>query len=151
MFSPTQIHPSIRSPPMLTFLSTIKDGETMEIMATISTSPPKSARTIFFDTKVTPFPSTFTYNGGEVFSFSGDDDVYVYINRNLAIDLGGVHGPEQLSVNLDTLGLTIGQDYSLDVFQAERHTVGSTFRMDTTLQLVATPPDDSNNGRTFVF
>jgi fibro-slime domain-containing protein len=61
----------------------------------------------------------------------------VFINNHLAIDLGGIHVQESQSVNLDgqaaTLGLTKGSVYNLDVFNAERHTVQSNFRIDTTL------------------
>jgi fibro-slime domain-containing protein len=81
----------------------------------------------------TEIHTLFQYNGGEVFTFSGDDDVWVFVNKQLAIDIGGVHGPTQKSVNIDTLGLTIGQTYPLDVFHAERHTVDSNFRIDTTI------------------
>ncbi|MBL9104102.1 MAG: fibro-slime domain-containing protein [Myxococcales bacterium] len=81
----------------------------------------------------TEIHTQFQYNGGEVFTFSGDDDVWVFVNKQLAIDIGGVHGPAQKSVNIDTLGLTIGQIYPLDVFHAERHTVDSNFRIDTTI------------------
>jgi len=84
--------------------------------------------------------TSFTYQGGEHFTFIGDDDVYVFINSQKVIDLGGVHVAETLSVSLDTLGLTLGNNYPLDVFQAERHTTQSTFRMDTTIQLVNIPP-----------
>ena len=80
---------------------------------------------------------TFKYRGGEIFQFTGDDDVFVFINNKLALDLGGVHGPESLTVNFDTsaaaLGIVIGSVYKLDVFHAERHTVQSTFRMVTTI------------------
>jgi len=39
----------------------------------------------------------FIYKGGEVFTFVGDDDVFTFINKKLAIDLGGVHGAETMS------------------------------------------------------
>ncbi len=59
------------------------------------------------------------------------------INGHLAIDLGGVHGPIQGSVDLDAqaeaLGIEFGGVYDLYLFQAERNPVSSNFRIETSL------------------
>jgi fibro-slime domain-containing protein len=87
--------------------------------------------------------TTFGYQGGEVFSFIGDDDVLVFVATKLVVDLGGVHGAETKSIQLDTLktddaqatpvALVKGTTYPLDIFYNERHTVASHFRMDTSI------------------
>jgi fibro-slime domain-containing protein len=88
----------------------------------------------------TELHTQFKYAGGETFHFTGDDDVWVYINGKLAIDLGGVHGAEDAEVNLDAkaseLGIEKGKIYPLDLFQAERHTSESNFRVETNLDFV---------------
>merc|ERR1711953_1640144 len=68
-------------------------------------------------------------------SVSVDDDMWVFINGTLALDLGGVHTELAEKVELDHLGLTTGEPVSLDVFYAERHTVGAHFRIETTIRL----------------
>lgn len=80
-------------------------------------------------------------NTGQVFSFTGDDDVYVYIDNKLVIDLGGVHGAISQSIDLDRLNwLQTGQTYKLKFFFAERHRTQSNFRVDTTLRLRTVEP-----------
>lgn len=85
--------------------------------------------------------SEFTYQGGEDFTFAGDDDLWVFIDKQLVIDLGGVHFTQTASVDLDTLGLIVGNTYDFDLFFAERHTFFSTFRIDTSLALGVGVPE----------
>lgn len=82
--------------------------------------------------------TTFTYQGGEVFNFSGDDDVWVYINGSKVIELGGVHSRADANVSLEEvaeeIGLVIGETYALDFFFAERHTSQSNLIIETSIE-----------------
>lgn len=86
--------------------------------------------------------ATFGYNPGtgQSFTFAGDDDVWVFFDKKLGIDLGGVHGSASQTVYLDSLlsGYAAG-NYAFDFFFAERHTTGSNLVIETSLNLVTTP------------
>ncbi len=91
----------------------------------------------------TQIRTTFQYLGGESFTFRGDDDLWLFINGHLAIDLGGLHQRATATVDLDAqataLGLELGQTYPMDIFQAERHTDESNFRIETTIACFIVP------------
>jgi len=97
----------------------------------------------------------FIYQGGEEFEFRGDDDVWVFVNGQLVIDLGGIHNewiglvrlngsssqvcvPSERASDDDdptnncvprNIPLTVGNVYEIALFQAERHVTESNYKL----------------------
>lgn len=81
------------------------------------------------------------YEGGETLTVRGDDDIFVFLNRRLVIDLGGIHGTQEATVRFDDIaeefGLVPGNVYDFRLFFAERHVEGSNLAISTTAEFMA--------------
>jgi fibro-slime domain-containing protein len=79
----------------------------------------------------------FKYDASKTYQldFVGDDDVWVFINKKLALDIGGIHTPVADTITLNTAtaasqgGMKDGNVYEVAVFQAERQTTGSSYKL----------------------
>ncbi len=85
----------------------------------------------------TEINTSFVYRPGQTFTFAGDDDLWLFINDRLALDLGGLHQAVTGTVDMDAqaaeLGIEPGQRYKMDIFHAERHTTASNFHIETSI------------------
>lgn len=97
-------------------------------------TPPNQGKNFLFTTEI---HLNFVYGAGQKFTFRGDDDLWIFINKRLALDLGSMHGQEQGTIDFDAqaakLSITPGRAYSMDIFHAERHTSASNFSIETNI------------------
>ena len=81
----------------------------------------------------------FTHHAGEhrFVEFKGDDDVWVYIDGKLAMDLGGLTAGVKQYLDVDRLSLSDGQQHTLNFFYAQRQENRTVFNLRTNLDFGA--------------
>src|SRR4029079_6423087 len=108
----------------------------------------------------------FPYDSSQTYTLDsrGDDCLWMFVNKKLAVHIGGIHTPQQKSItinaaNAGNFGLTNGGVYEVEVFQAERQTTSSSFKLTLSGfnagtsacgpvcgDRVVTPPEQCDNG-----
>ncbi|MBR4783805.1 MAG: fibro-slime domain-containing protein [Fibrobacter sp.] len=104
--------------------------------------------------------ASFTYNESQEFTFRGDDDIWVFINKKLAVDNGGAHLAAPGHVVLKDLNkstaygpgfLEPGKDYPIDIFFCDRRRTMTNVIIKTNMYIkqsvgIFSIPDSLPNG-----
>jgi fibro-slime domain-containing protein len=80
---------------------------------------------------------------GDEFKFIGDDDMWIFIDGKLAVDLGGTHLPAPGKIKIDEWarqeGWENGTKHSINFFYADRQTEGSNMMLQMAITYLKPP------------
>ncbi len=73
---------------------------------------------------------------GQFIELQGSDDIWLFVNGEMAIDLGGIEAGTSQVIELDRMGLTDGGVYTMHLFYAHRSASSPSLTFRTNLELL---------------
>lgn len=87
----------------------------------------------------------FVMTEGLKIKIEGNDDIWVFVDGQLQLDLGGIHTRASGEILFDTISsIEIGRTYTLKIFLAERHSTGASLKIETISNDVSVTPKASS-------
>ncbi len=79
----------------------------------------------------------FEYTGcsKQFIEFMGADDAWIYVDGSMVIDLGGIAATTDQRIDVDRLVLVDGEEYTMELFFAQRTEGGSQFNLRTNVEM----------------
>lgn len=82
--------------------------------------------------------ASFVPQAGDTLEVRSDDDLYIFVDNALALDLSGTHIALSKTLQLDDLALSLGEAHALHVFYAERLGATGALTLHSSFELTST-------------